>query len=278
MKTSRSETIRGRFYETPDGKFPSVTNILNVIGKPALINWAATEERKLVMEVAAELYQDAPPAKMTKAAWITTMETRLGKEKAHSRLLRKACDIGSQVHAMIEYTLRVKLCQKVPSPEGLSSKAAWAFGVYERWAESVNLTPIYIEQTVYSKTYGYAGTMDLFCEIDGRATVVDFKTGKAVYPEAHLQNAAYRFALREMGHGDAIQGIILRLPKNETDPEPEAVHADNEEESLEAFLHAKRLWEWTQAKDKYLAKLEAEQSGLAQGNDQRKPLMEAATS
>jgi PD-(D/E)XK nuclease superfamily protein len=256
---SRKSTIRGRFYETVDGTFPSVTNILGVIGKPALINWAAKEERNLVMEVAADLYQDAPAAKMSRAAWLLTMETRLGREKASDRLLAKAGQIGTQVHAMIEWTLRMKLLQKVgPSPE-MTAKANWAFSVFEKWAASVNLTPIFIEQTVYSKTYGYAGTMDLFCEIDGKPTVVDFKTGKAVYPEAHLQNAAYRHALREMGHGDPVQGIIVRLPKNEVDPEPEAVICEDETESLEAFLHFKAGWEWSQKMDKWLAAQEAKE-------------------
>jgi hypothetical protein len=226
---------------------------LTVINKPALVNWAATTERNLVMQVAADLYQDAPAQKMTRAAWINTMETRLGKQKAGERELAKAGQIGTQVHGLIEYSLKVKLCQKAEPPPLISDKAAWAFACYEKWAKQVNLTPIYIEQTVYSVTHGYAGTMDLYAEIDGKATVVDFKTGKAVYPEAHLQNAAYRFALREMGHGDAIQGIILRLPKNEVDPDPEAVICDPEAESLEAFLTAKKLWEWTQAKDKWLA-------------------------
>lgn len=253
---SRKQTIRGRFYETADGTYPSVTTVLSVIGKPALINWAAKEERTLVMEESANLYQDAPMEKMSRQAWITTLERRLGDERAHTRLLRKAGDIGSQVHAMIEYTLRARLCQKVEAPPALSPKAAWAFSVYERWANRVKLTPMLIEQTVYSVEHGYAGTMDLFAEIDGKATVVDFKTGKAVYPEAHLQNAAYRTALRTMGHGDATQGIILRLPKNETDPEPEAVIADDETSSLEVFLHTKRLWEWSQAKDKWLKEQE----------------------
>lgn len=244
---------------------PSVTTILSVIGKPALIIWAANEERNLVLEASADLYADVhgTPA-MSKVAWITTMQNRLGKERAHKKLLAKAGEIGSQAHALIEWTLRAKLCQQPgPSPH-ITDKAMWAFMVFEDWAKAVDLKPILIEQTVWSKTHGYAGTMDLLAEVEGKLTVVDWKTGKAVYAESHLQNAAYRHAIREMGHADPVQGIIVRLPKNETDPEPEAVIADSEAESFEAFLNAKRLWIWAQSKDKWEPPKKAEEVKAAE--------------
>jgi hypothetical protein len=36
------------------------------------------------------------------------------------------------------------------------------------------------------------GTMDLLAEVNGEVTLVDFKTGKAIYPEAFLQSVAIR--------------------------------------------------------------------------------------
>jgi|SRR6185437_12412527 len=247
----RDDTYKGRFYETADGKrLPSVTTILGVIGKPALINWAAKVERELVIETSADLYCDCPAApKMSRLAWVTTMGNRLGKSRAHQRLLTKAADIGSQVHALIEWTLRAKLCQEPgPSPQ-ITDKATWAFMAWQDWAKSVNLKPIVIEQTVWSDMHGYAGTMDLLALVNGKATVLDWKSGKAVYPEAHLQNAAYRHAIREMGHGDPAQGMIVRLPKVETDPNFEVVEAHDEKECLEVFLAAMEVWKWNAKMD-----------------------------
>lgn len=258
--SKRKSTVRGRFYSTPDGEFPSVTNILGCIGKPAVIAWAAKEERNLVMDCSADLYQDCPAEKMSRMAWIATMEQRLGTQKAHERLLAKAAEIGTQCHNLIEWTLRAKLCQQPGPSPSISDKAMWAFSCYERWAKKVSLKPILVEQTVYSKTYGYAGTMDLLAEVEGKLTVIDFKTGKSVYPEAHLQANAYKYALREMGHGNAQQAIIVRLPKNETDPEPEPVLADEEDNCMEVFLAVKRMWHWLQMKDKYLAEKEKNES------------------
>lgn len=174
-------------------------------------------------------------------------------------MVAKAGDIGSQVHALIEWTLRARLCQEPgPSPSVTSKKAEWALASWQRWANSVDLKPIAVEQTVYSETHGYAGTMDLLALVNGEAVVLDWKTGKAVYNEAHLQNAAYRHAIREMGHGDPKKGLIVRLPKVETDPDFEVVEARDEKECFQVFLSTIDLWTWIQKHDTWEPKKEKE--------------------
>jgi hypothetical protein len=56
----------------------------------------------------------------------------------------------------------------------------------------VALEPLAIERTVYCEVCGYAGTLDLYARVSGVLTVLDWKSGKAIYPEAFLQNVAYR--------------------------------------------------------------------------------------
>src|SRR6185295_4143635 len=72
----RQDGPSGRFYLVDGEPLPSVTHILQVIGKPALINWAANQERTLVIEAAADLYEDV--AKLAKqlprSAYITTLQ------------------------------------------------------------------------------------------------------------------------------------------------------------------------------------------------------------
>jgi hypothetical protein len=111
-KTSKRENRSGsRWYTTPNGnEYPSVTTILNVIGKPALIAWSAKVERELVTNVSAQLYEDiAGTPKMSKIAYLNSLQTRLGKERAHTKELAKAGDIGSQAHALIEWNLKASL-------------------------------------------------------------------------------------------------------------------------------------------------------------------------
>jgi hypothetical protein len=255
MKTptiqNRKQIRAGRFYEIDDcGTLPSVTTILSVIGKPALIAWSAKVEREMVTKVSADLYEDVSKSSpMTRAGWLLTLGNRLGKEKAHTKELAKAGDIGTQVHNLVEWTLKGELMYDAgPSPR-IEDKAQWAFMAWQDWRKAVNLKPIAIEQVIWSRTHGYAGTLDLLAEVDGVLTVIDWKTGKAVYPEAHLQNAAYRQAIREMGHGDPKQGLIVRLPKIETDPNFEVVEAKPEEPMFFKFLNAISLWKWAQEMD-----------------------------
>lgn len=252
MKTpttkNRKQTKAGRFYDIEDcGQLPSVTTILSVIGKPALMAWAAKVEREMVTKVSVDLYLDVagtPP--MSRPAFLMTLESRLGKERAHSKELAKAGEIGTQVHELIEWTMKGELMYEVgPSPR-ITDAAQWAFMAWEDWRKAVKLKPVVVEQVVYSRKYGYAGTLDLLAEVEGVLTVIDWKTGKAVYGEAHLQNAAYRQAIREMGHGDPKQGLIVRLPKVETDPNFEVVAAKPENLMFPKFLDTMSVWKWAQ--------------------------------
>ena len=246
----------GRFYTVQDRLLPSVTNILGCVGKPALIGWAAKTERELCLQAACALWDEAPTGtKMSAMAYRATLEARIGKQKAHARELAKAGEIGSQVHSLIEWNLRRELGLPVKEQPTISDAAQWAFMAWEDWKKQAGLKPIEIERTVWSLTHGYAGTMDLLGEVDiagvGRTVaVLDWKSGKAIYPEARLQNAAYVHALCEMGDAaPPLHGLIVRLPKVESDPAFEVKHipADDQTGLFRSFLSALDLWTWLQA-------------------------------
>lgn len=268
----RRHTRAGRFYDVKGvGLLPSVTTILGAISRrDAIVQWSASVEREMVIEAASQLYVDCEILpRMSKVGWMTTLADRIGKAKANVKELEKAAAIGSQAHALIEWKLKAKMCMNPgPMPE-CSDKAAFAFIAWEKWADSVRLEPAFVEQVVYSRTYGFAGTLDLFAEVNGVPTVIDWKTGKRVYPEAHLQNAAYRHALREMKLGYPEAGMIVRLPKVEGDPDFEAVPAMPEDECLLVFLHTLELWKWENAQaEKEAASKEAARLAKATPDDQ----------
>jgi hypothetical protein len=104
------------------------------------------------------------------------------------------------------------------------------------------------EQTVVSRRYGYAGTLDALCTLGGRVTLLDVKTGRGVYPEACLQLAAYAHA-DFTGHPDgrteqplpAIQaGAVLHLRPGGYRLVPVPVG----QAVLEAFLAARAVFCW----------------------------------
>lgn len=255
---SRTYVIDGREY-------PSVTTILSAIGKPALITWAANEERAACIEAAADLYEDiAGTPAMSRMVFLSTLDGRIGKVKAHKRASAKACEIGSQVHAAIELQHRKALGQAVGPEPKLSDEAMWAFMAWQDWALAGGIKPVFIEQTIWSPTHAYAGTMDLLAWVNGQLTLVDYKTSKGIYPEYKLQVAAYIRAMNEMGHGPITRGAIVRLPKATTDPAFEVLDITEDEIAplCAVFDHVHQLYLWSAAN-------EAERLGGVEGEEGR---------
>lgn len=246
-----------RFYEVNGRMLPSVTAILGAVAKPALIGWAAKVERELVVRTAKVLWDELPTSpKMSAMAYEQTLQTRLGKEKAHRRAVEAAAKAGTDTHQLIEWNLRKSLGQECGKQPTLTDESTLAFSAYESWRQGINLAPLMIEQTVWSMKYGYAGTMDLGGMIDHEGqrlhVVADWKRTGRIYPEALLQNAAYVQAMIEMGHAEPpVAGCIVRLPKKASDPTFEAkiIPAEDQEKLFKVFLAVLEIWSWLDSQE-----------------------------
>lgn len=276
-KPTRTDSRSGRFYDITHsdgttGRYPSVTTILSAISKPALIPWAAKEERLACMETAADLHAETGMQQLPRSMYLLALDQRLGKTKAHLKALAKAAEIGTQAHAAVEWSLRLQQLgiaagPKPPMVEG----AELAFRSWQTWAQAVELEPVLVEQCVWSRTHEYAGTLDLVARLrasallallqqqgpvaptlaawlEGRdmvTAVIDLKTSKSIYAEHALQTAAYIRALQEMGHGPVDGGLIVRLPKAASDPGFEVAVVPPARELFPTFLAARQLWAWS---------------------------------
>jgi genome maintenance exonuclease 1 len=244
---TRRDGRDGRFYSVNGRLFPSVTTILQAIAKPALVKWSANVERQHVVDAAADLYtewcaQVVPPV-MPRSWYLTTLTARLGT-KAHEQQLADAGDLGSATHKLVEWTLRTAIGAEAGPKPVVGDKSLWAWMSFDDWAKSVQLKPLLTERTVYSTVHGYAGTMDLLARVNGIVTTIEIKTSKAIYPEALLQASAYRVAMEEMGYAPQ-QSLIVRLPKNESDPAFEVLTVPPTTDLFLVFLAVKQLWHWT---------------------------------
>jgi len=235
-----------RFYPIEGHRYPSVTTILDIIHKPALGPWYAKEERRVFCDAMLEVLTrpKVPDNNEILDAVIAAVDGLKAGDKAKT----KAANIGTSAHAMIEWLTRTMLGEDPGVEPEIPEASQWAVESWKDWAKQVDLVPIYAERTVYSKIHGYAGTLDLYAKVKGELTVVDYKTGKAIYPEAFLQNVAYRHAGRERGMESA-QGIILRLPKILSDPAFEAQPVPGWDGDIDDFLAVKRAWEWKRRMD-----------------------------
>ena len=241
--TAPKPSWRDRFYTIEGQRLPSVTTILDIIAKPALGPWYAKEERRYFETAMLEVLT-RPGARDPEYVLAAVAQAVTGV-KAADREKQRAAAIGTAVHAGIEWELRRQLGEDAGPEPRLPEAAAWALESWKDWARSVNLEPLAIERTIYCLECGYAGTLDLYARVKGVLTVLDWKSGKAIYPEAFLQNLAYRHAATRAGL-PSTQGLIVRLQKHLDDPAWEVMPVPGTL-MLEDFLAALRLWRWQRA-------------------------------
>lgn len=228
MKAFRLEgkyTWRGEEY-------PTVTTILGVISKPALVYWAG----KVVAEEAVRRVQAGEPLDARELA---------GEP---SRQRDKRGDIGSIVHSVLE-TLAAG------GVVGLAQIPAEARSVAESivaWFEDVKPKILVSEATVVREgAPRYAGTLDMVAEFDGKRMLLDVKTSKGVYREVALQLAAYRYAdyiALASGETQEIPEVDECGVLHVTSMGAKLVPMEVGEREREAFLSAARLWEWVNDK------------------------------
>lgn len=229
----------GRHYVHPTSgvEVPSVTTILGVLDKPALPRWAALEVANY-----AVTHKDSWAALPERDAVTLLKGAPWSKSK-------NAADAGTDAHAYCEALLRGQAAE-LPEQDVFSPLYGKALENVAALVAAVNPTPIAIEATAWSNAFGYAGTFDSLCLIDGQITLIDLKTSKDVYPDYALQLAAYRFADAilapdgtEVTMPEITRCQIWHAPKEGTWSVVD-IRADFDE--FAAFRSALEVWKWQQ--------------------------------
>lgn len=208
---------------------PSVTTVLKVILKPDVDSW---EERVTARYAAAHW---AELGEMTAADRGKMLETASFRESQAAR------ETGDAVHELAE-----KWGRGVPSggvPKGIKGYAdqyvRFLMECRPRFRES--------EVTLWSRTYGYAGTCDWIACIAGRTVLADIKTGKRAYPEAALQVSALAnadFILRPDGTEEEIPAIDELAVLHVRPRSWRLIPVTCRQENTAAFLAARDIWGW----------------------------------
>ena len=187
-RNSKTEKDGARTYTWKGEKFPSVTTIISAgVPKPALVNWAA----KTVAEYTVNEWDsiDAvlhPNGKVTAESKAATIDLLKG---AHRRYTSHRANVGTLAHDIAE-------CRALGTPlPVLTDDSAPYVPVIDRFIQEWRPEFIASEMTVYSRTHGFAGTLDFIADLPELGFVLgDYKTGKGIYEETALQLAAYRYA------------------------------------------------------------------------------------
>lgn len=165
--------------------------------------------------------------------WLWEWKMKLGKEESE-KVANEAADKGTRVHRKLEKILAGQKFIKIDK-ELLPYIVAFNNWLNEYCPEGDILSEVYI----YSKKYGYAGTADMICTIDGELWLVDFKTSKAIYDEYGLQVRAYGYAYEEMT-GTKVRTAILQLGL----PTKKGWKFREKKEPMNVFLAHKKIFDW----------------------------------
>lgn len=158
-------------------KVNGVTTVLQRLSKPALIYWSA----KMASQHVESVLKPGIP--------LDEMEIKqLAKDAiwAHRNVKDSAAEHGTWVHNFIQLYVE----GENPNPPQ-NEKLLRAVSSFTEWYKDLDIKNMECEKRLCSPTLELAGTVDLICELDGKLTIIDWKTGSGIYPEYVLQMAAY---------------------------------------------------------------------------------------
>lgn len=185
-----------RIYTIDDCEYISVTSVLDMVNKgDMLLDWASTQACNYLADHLGN-------------SNLTFPELLDQASKNYQSVKNEACDIGSQVHFLIEQNTKgIWVDIKDLRPEVRNG-----FLAFLSWKRKFNPKFIHSELQVVSKKFCYAGTLDSIVSIQGRLLVVDWKTSGALHDTFPLQICAYQQAAKEMKiHTDGV--AVVRFDK-----------------------------------------------------------------
>jgi hypothetical protein len=187
---------------------------------------------------------------------------------------QKSAEEGTKIHEAAEKMLVGEKSKADPA-------IAPALNAFREFLDSrrIQVVPEHVERRIIHPEERYAGTIDALATIDGKFGVLDIKTSQAIYRDYNLQTAAYLAALgrefsslstrwilridqaqsclkcgatlRTKGGREKIRAVNGRTSCSDGEHEWQEVLGQIElkefpywRDDFDAFLAAKRLWEW----------------------------------
>jgi hypothetical protein len=247
---------------------PGVTTVLGIKDKSGPLCWWTAEQCELyglskVEELQKQVAANAASPDQVQPLSVLSVDfvlRTLGEMKHQYRYAKKqAADIGSLVHDFAhQYLEYVHFGAVQPSrPRFDPMNPLWSVEMIEKANAAIDaalrffreheLKPLSMERPVWSATHGVIGTDDFKGYVDGELCIIDYKTGKRLYPEVWLQTAMYQCAAQEEKPRPMIRARWgVNICK---DGSLEAIRRGNEfyEADLKGFLALRDAYLWDRA-------------------------------
>jgi|SRR5690554_2443358 len=148
-----------------------------------------------------------------------------------AHILNAKAELGTEVH---------KACELINEHGGvdygsLTERAAPYVEQYERFLAQSGFEPVLSERRVYSAKYGFAGTLDLWGYLHGKAALIDLKNTVTIAPVCGPQSAAYELALAEQDGLETEERYVLQLKPDDYRLVP--MNAADDRRTFLAALH-----------------------------------------
>lgn len=155
---------------------PSATTIIKILNKPSIAKWANS------------------------LGW---------KRMSYDKVLEQRAFEGTLVHEVChEYLFNEGKKFDTTTPESRKFIVD-NLRTFKDFLDTFNLEPLWGEKSFSSDRYG--GTVDLYCNLEGKATILDFKTSKNFYSTHFIQLGAYIQLLEEKDYKvEQVAILIIR--------------------------------------------------------------------
>jgi hypothetical protein len=164
-------------------------------------------------------------------------------QAAQKKKLKTALNHGSKVHQIVENDS--KGIKQDIDPEHLKHLEAW-----HELKEKHSIKVEKAELPVHSDEFGYAGTLDMLGEYEGKRVVMDLKTGRGYSIGTGHQLAAYKYAYELMSGETGLGMVGIHIPSDGRPPK--TYKYKNYDYCFRCFIAALQSFEgryWKQLKD-----------------------------
>ncbi len=176
-KSSKGHTI----YKVDGKRVPGCSTVAGVLDKPALVGWANDQ----------------------------------GLQGINTRIkVAKLADAGTLAHTMVEDYFQKVATNCDDYGKNIIAAAKVSYAKFLDWQKKNNFIMIESELELKSKKYMVGGTLDLYGILNGKRTLLDIKTAKAVYDSHFTQVAGYCLLLED--NNREVEDVrVLRIGRNE---------------------------------------------------------------
>lgn len=210
---------------------PGVTTALSVFAKHALVPWSAKQTALYLIKKVRGIVESSrfDKNRLNENFWDILF---LRSKKQHRFIKENAARLGSLAHLVMSEHFRGVVETERKEVKGfLDSFIFWL----HNHAKGIEI--VESELLVGSKKYFYGGTIDMLAkDASGKFIIIDFKTGKSIWPEHAYQVAAYAKAFQEQFDVPYLpEAYILKFEGDKVGFERRRIA--NVEHSFDVFAH-----------------------------------------